>query len=189
MADNDIKTDYLQSLFGIEPLTMKEEHALGARIAKGDSLALDKLVTHNLRFVPHVVCKTTYWQHGKMPLEDLLAIGNEQLLIAAKRWKPMKHIRFSAFARSFILRGLQRELDNTANIIRLPINIMEELKRMNYNERMLLQELGRKPMVSEIAKTMDVKESRIHQLKGFIAREPVSLDNIENDKFFEENDD
>lgn len=186
--NNDIKSDYLKSLYGIRTLTLEEESELAQRILQGDDDAVEKLVTHNLRFVPHVVTKLTAWQHGKTPMEDILAIGNEMLLVAAKRWKPMGNIRFSAFARPFIERGVRRELDNTANIIRLPVNIMEGLKKMNYNERALSQVLGRKPTVAELATILGTTTAKVHQLKGYISREPISLDNIEQDKHFEEND-
>jgi RNA polymerase primary sigma factor len=187
-SNNDIKSDYLKSLYGIRTLTLEEEGELAQRILQGDDDAVEKLVTHNLRFVPHVVTKLTAWQHGKTPMEDILAIGNEMLLLAAKRWKPMGNIRFSAFARPFIERGVRRELDNTANIIRLPVNIMEGLKKMNYNERALSQVLGRKPTVGELATILGTTPAKVHQLKGYISREPISLDNIEQDKHFEEND-
>lgn len=188
MSENDIKTDYLQSLYGIRTLSVDEEHELAGRIAKGDDEALEKLVTHNLRFVPHVVTKMTAWQHGKTPMEDILAIGNEMLLIAARRWKPYKDVPFAGYARPFIERGVRRELDNTSNTIRLPINIMEELKRMNYNERALSQVLGRKPTVTELATILDCKTERVHQLKGYISREPISLDNLNSENLQEENE-
>lgn len=190
MSDNDIKTDYLQELMrmDIPMLSLDEERALGLRIAKGDHKALDKLVKHNLRFVPYVLKNGSYWQHSKMPVEDVIGIGNEMLIIAAKRWKPMGNIRFSAFARSFIVRGVQRELDNTSNIIRLPINIMEAIKRMNYNEQALAQVLGRTPTVQELSTLMDVQPSKIHQLKGYLSREPVSLDALNQEKHSEENE-
>lgn len=188
--DKDIKTNYLQELMriNIPVLPFEEQKALAERIQKGDEEALDKLVTHSLRFVLHTVSKMSCWQHSKVPHEDIIAIGNEMLIVAAKRWKPIGNIKFSAFARKFIIRGVQRELDNTANIIRLPVNIMEALKKMNYNERALSQVLGRKPTVQELATILDSTPAKIHQLKGYISREPISLDNIEQDKHFEEQD-
>jgi len=59
---------------------------------------------------------------------------------------------------------------------------------MNYNERALSQVLGRKPTVQELATILDVSPTKIHQLRGYISREPISLDNIEQDKHFEEQD-
>jgi RNA polymerase primary sigma factor len=188
--DKDIKTNYLQELMriNIPVLPFEEQKALAERIQKGDEEALDKLVTHSLRFVLHTVSKMSCWQHSKVPHEDIIAIGNEMLIVAAKRWKPIGNIKFSAFARKFIIRGVQRELDNTANIIRLPVNIMEALKKMNYNERALSQVLGRKPTVQELATILDTTPAKIHQLKGYISREPISLDNIEQDRPHEEQD-
>ena len=186
MSEKDIKTDYLQSLYGIGTLSTKEEHELASRIADGDNEALEKLVRHNLRFVPHVVTKMTAWQHGRTPMEDILAIGNEMLLVAARRWKPHKNVPFAGYARPFIERGVRRELDNTSNIIRLPVNIMEELKKMNYNERALSQVLGRKPTVPELATLLNCKPERIHQLRGYLSREPISLDNMNSENPQEE---
>lgn len=185
---NDIKSDYLQSLYGIEPLTLEEEKVLAVKIAQGDDDALEKLVRHNLRFIPHVVTKMTVWEHSKIPQEDILAIGNEKLLEAAKRWKPIGNIRFSAFARSFIERGVRREIDNTANIIRLPINVVEDIYRMNYNERVLSQILGRKPTVAELAAVLNVDTKKIYRLRACVSREPISLDSMGSDNFNEENE-
>ena len=184
--DNDILSDYLQSLYGIEPLSIKEEHDLAKKIQAGDEQALEKLITHNLRFVVYVVRKMTAWHHGKLPMEDLIAIGNECLLISAKRWKPIGDAGFSSYARSFIEKGVRRELDNTSNMIRLPVNIMQAIRKMSYNERALSQSLGRDPTVAELADAMDVTIARIYQLKGYINREPISLDLMNNEKHAEE---
>jgi len=188
--NNDIKSDYLQALMklDIRTLTLEEERELALRIANGDDGALEKLVTHNLRFVPHVVTKMTVWEHSKIPQEDIIAIGNEKLLEAAKRWKPMGKIRFSAFARSFIERGVRREIDNTTNTIRLPINVVEDIYRMNYNERVLTQMLGRKPTVQELATILKVKPEKIYRMRGCVAREPISLDNMSNENHNEESE-
>ena len=186
---NDILTDYLQSLYGVDILPTEEEHRLAYRIATGDQKALDKLIKHNLRFVVYVIRKMTAWKYGKMPLEDLLAMGNEQLTIAAKRWTPTNNARFATYARSFIEKGVRRELDNTANLIRLPVNIMEAVKKMNYNERALSQVLGRKPKISEVATMMGVDEERVRLLQSYLTREPISLEHLNEERFLEEQDD
>lgn len=185
---NDILTDYLQSLYGVDVLPLEEEHRLAYRIASGDQKALDKLIKHNLRFVVYIVRKMTYWKYGRMPLEDLLAMGNEQLTIAAKRWTPTNNARFATYARSFIEKGIRREMDNTSNLIRLPVNIMEAVKKMHYNERALSQNLGRKPKVSELAEVMQIDEERVRQLQSYVTREPVSLEHLNEERFLEEQD-
>lgn len=188
--DNDIKTDYLQGLMreNIPRLSVAEEHLLADKIAGGDDVALEKLVYHNLPFVLHVVTKMSVWEHSRIEQEDIIAIGNEKLLEAARRWKPYKDVPFAGYARPFIERGVRREIDNTANTIRLPINIVEDIYRMNYNEQVLTQMLGRKPTVPELAQILDCKPEKIHRLRGCVNREPISLDNLNNDNFNEEHD-
>ena len=180
--ENDIKTDYLQGLMkkDIKRLPVAEEHALAHRIADGDDAALEKLVYNNLPFVLHVVTKMSVWEHSRIEQEDIIAIGNMKLLEAARRWKPYKDVPFAGYARPFIERGVRREIDNTANTIRLPINIVEDIYRMNYNEQVLTQMLGRKPTVPELAKILDCKPEKIHRLRGCVNREPISLDNLNN---------
>lgn len=186
MKENDILSDYLQSLYGIEPLTTEEEHELADRIAKGDEKALEKLIKHNLRFVVYVVRNMTAWNHGKVPVLDLVSMGNEAMVIAARRWVPKNNARFATYAKPFIRMGVRRELDNTANMIRLPINIMEQIKKLNYNERALTQILGRKPTVSELSKVTGFSESKIYKLRGCIAREPISLEVKDQETYYEE---
>jgi len=191
MTENDIKSDYLQGLMRIDipKLPMAYEHDLGHRIAKGDDEALHELVKHNLRLVPYMVSsKLTAWHHGKMPLEDLIAIGNEALLLAAMKWKPKKNVRFSSYACVFIRQHVLRELNNTENAIRLPVNIMLDIKKMNYKEQTLTQLLGRKPTVQELAIILSTTTARIYQLKGYLNREPISLEAYENDNFTEESE-
>jgi len=138
--------------------------------------------------VPYVVSKMSVWHHGKTPLEDVIQIGNEALMMAAMKWKPVKNIRFSAYAMSFIRRWVLRELNNTENAIRLPVNIMLDIKKMKYEERILRQLLGREPTVPEMAAVLNISTNRIYQLKGYISREPISLDALENDKPIEESE-
>lgn len=181
--------DYLQSLFGIEPLSTEEEHALAVRIQAGDEKALDKLVKHNMRFVVFILKQTSMWNHSNMDVEDLISIGNEQLVKAARRWTPTNNARFATFARSFILRGTRREVDNVGNMIRLPVNITESIKRLTYNERALGQVLGRKPKASELATMMNTTEAKISELYSYLAREPVSLDIVNEERYIEEGND
>jgi len=189
MIDNDILSDYLQSLYGIEPLSIEEEHRLAKLVQQGDEKALDTLVTHNLRFVVYIVRKMTAWNHGKVPVEDLVSMGNEALLISAKRWKPKNNARFATYAKPFIEKGVRRELDNTANLIRLPINIMEAIKRMTYQERALTQILGRKPKTNELAKVLGVPDKKISELQNLMAREPISIEHLNTERFVDEQDD
>jgi DNA-directed RNA polymerase sigma subunit (sigma70/sigma32) len=131
----------------------------------------------------------TAWQHGKVPVEDMIAMGNEALFTAARQWVPSNKAKFATFAKTFITMGVRRDLDNTANMIRLPINIMEQIKRLNYNTRALSQILGREPKTHEIAAIMGISEKKIVQLQNHIAKEPISMNNMKQEKHLEEHND
>lgn len=190
MRENDVLSDYLQSLYGIEPLPLDEEHKLAALIAKGDEKAVEKLVTHNLRFVVYIVRQMSAWHHGKVPVEDMIGMGNEALLMAAKRWvNPTNGARFATFARPFIEMGVRRDIDNTVNIIRLPVNIMEQIKKLNYNIGVLSKILNREPTKAELADIMQISKKQIAELQSLIEREPISIHNLKQEKRMEENND
>jgi RNA polymerase primary sigma factor len=169
-------TDYLQSLYGIPTLTQEEEADLAHRIAQGNDYALEKLVTHNLRFVVSVIKKMPNWSHSNMPMEDLLSFGNEALMNAARKWQPQGKIRFASYAKKFIQLDVQRGVANTKNIIRLPVNITEEVRRIKYATRMLTQELGRTPTDRELATKLNVSPNRIAYINSILNKEPVSLE-------------
>jgi DNA-directed RNA polymerase sigma subunit (sigma70/sigma32) len=169
-------TDYLQSLYNIPTLTQVEEVGLAHLIAQGDDYALEKLVTHNLRFVVSVIKKMPNWSHSNMPMEDLLSFGNEALMNAARKWQPQGKIRFASYAKKFIQLDVQRGVANTKNIIRLPVNITEEVRRIKYATRMLTQELGRTPTDRELATKLNVSSNRIAYINSILNKEPVSLE-------------
>lgn len=191
MNDKEYVDKYLQNLLAMDipQLTMQQEHELAGRIQAGDDEALEELVKHNLRFVVYIVSKTSAWQHGKTTQEDIIAMGNEALFMAGRSWIPKNNARFATYARYFIERGVRRELNNTENIIRLPVNVKQQIKKLSVAEKGLTQVLNRKPKISEIAKVMQVPESKIHQLKGYLKREPLSLDSINNQHLEDSHDD
>lgn len=186
---NDFLTDYLQSLYGIPVLDSEEEYELALRISKGDEQALDRLVTHNLRFVVYVVRKLTAWNHARTPQEDLIGMGNMALLKAARQWKPTNGAKFATYAKGFIIRGIERGLDDTENLIRIPIKVREEIRKLMYTERALTQTLGRPPTSAEVATILNKTTKRVNQLKFYLSQEPASLDALQLDKLEDEQDD
>jgi len=186
---NDFLTDYLKSLYGIPVLESAEEYELATKIQKGDELALEKLVRHNLRFVVYTVRKLTAWNHSRTPQEDLIGMGNEALLKAARQWVPKNGAKFATYAKRFILRGIERGQDDEENLVRIPIKVREEIRKMTYTERALTQTLGRNPTVYELASVLGKPTRRINQLKFYMMQEPSSLDSLNIDKMEDENDD
>ena len=179
-------TDYIQSLYDIPKLSVEDEIELAELISKGDNLALEKLITHNLRFVISVIKKMPDWSHSNMPMEDLLSFGNEALIHAAKKWKPMGKIRFASYAKKYIQLTVIRGIANTKNIIRLPVNITEEIRRLKYAERILSQELKREPSASELADRLNISTNRISYINSILSKEPVSLEIFNNEHLEQE---
>lgn len=174
--DNSALSDYLRGLYQFKTLPADEEASLSGMIQAGDAAALDKLVRHNLRFVVYVIKSSPQLASGKVPIEDLIAAGNEELLKAAKRWVPKNGARFSTFAKGFISRGIRRAVDNEWSLIRIPVNVAEEIRRMRYHERTLSQELRRAPTAAEVADRLGVHEKRVLELQSFQAQEPMPMD-------------
>lgn len=181
-------SSYLGSLHSAQPLPLEEEERLAGMIQAGDSRALEKLVRHNLRFVVSVVKDTPAWHHGSVPFEDLLAIGNEALFKAARKWVPKNGARFATYAKPFIIKGVRRSLDNEWSIIRVPVNVAEEIRRMKYTERIMMQELGREPTDNELTDRLKIHTSRLVDLRSLSQREPASLESFNQEKFQEESE-
>jgi RNA polymerase primary sigma factor len=187
-SERNALSDYLRSLYNIKILEREEEEELSRKIQAGDAMALDKLITHNLRFVVSVIKDTPAWHHGTVPIEDLLAMGNEALLKAGKRWVPKNNARFATYAKNFILKDVRRGIDNLGNMIRIPVNLSEEIRRMKYTERVLSQKLGREPKLNELADALEMHEKHITKLRSLLIREPISLDAYNQEKFQEDSE-
>jgi RNA polymerase primary sigma factor len=186
--DKNALSDYLRSLYAIPVLTHEEEAELAKRIKQGDLMARDKLVEHNLRYVVSVVKESPNWMTSNVPMEDLIQFGNEGLVKASMRWQPQGDTWFCRYARDFIKRAVSRGVENTGTMIRLPVNISEQIRKMHYTERRLMQELGREPKMIELADALEIHEKQLAKLKAMILREPLSLDVYNQDKFKEEGD-
>lgn len=187
-AANSSLSNYLTTLQSSEVLTKEEEERLSGMIQAGDARALEKLVRHNLRFVVSVVKKKPSWHHSNIPFEDLIAMGNEALFEAARRWVPKKDARFVTFAKPFIEKGVQRSIDNEWSLIRVPVNVAQDIRKMKYTERVMIQELGREPTDEELADRLRVHVSRIAELRITAVREPASLESFNQEKFQEESE-
>lgn len=184
-SDKNSLSDYLRGLYTVKVLPLEEEERLAKMIQAGDSAALDKLIRHNLRFVVSVVKDTPAWHHGSVPFEDLISMGNEALIRAAKKWVPKNGARFATYAKPFIIKGIRRAMDNEESLIRIPVNVAEEVRKMQYTDRKLTQELRRQPTPKEIADRMLVHEKRVTELQSLASAEPVSFETYNQEKFQE----
>src|ERR1700760_1571074 len=126
--DSQAVEKYLQEISKIPMITPEEETVLAQRIKMGDQKALDKLVQANLRFVVSVAKK---YQHQGLPLSDLINEGNLGLIRAARRFDETRGFKFISFAVWWIRQGIMAAITEHARMVRLPMNKINEISRIN----------------------------------------------------------
>ena len=163
---------YLKQISSTTPLTSKEENELSALIQAGDAEALKKLVLANLRFVVSVAL--TYSNQG-LAIDDLINIGNLGLIRAAKRFDGQKNFRFISYAVWWIRQAILQGLADQSRIVRLPINRVGEIYKIDKAQRKLQQRKHRAVTAQEIADEIGVSGSHVHALMQ-VATRHTSLD-------------
>ena len=169
-------TAFDQYLHDIQKLPMitnrEEERRVARRAGAGDRKAAERLVTSNLRFVISYVKK--YQGHG-LDLSELVAIGNEGLLKAVKKFDPDQGVKFISYAVWWVRQAVLKALAEQTRSVRIPLNQNSHLIRMSRTETYLSQELGREPTDKEIARALDESVTNVHNARRMTAAE-VSLD-------------
>ena len=153
-------------------LSAKDEIDIAKRIKEGDEGALALLVQANLRFVVSVAKQ---YQNLGLPLSDLINEGNLGLMVAAKRFDGSKGFKFISYAVWWIRQSILQALAEQSRIVRLPLNRIGELTRVNKVLTKLEQRLGRPPESDEIAAELDVNPDGMDLLLR-MAQRPVSLE-------------
>jgi RNA polymerase primary sigma factor len=149
-----------------------EERRLARRARAGDQKAAERLVTANLRFVISYVKK--YQGHG-LDLSELVAIGNEGLLKAVKKFDPDQGVKFISYAVWWVRQAVLKALAEQTRSVRIPLNQNSHLIRMARTETYLSQELGREPTDAEIARALDDTVENVRSARRMTAAE-MSLD-------------
>nr|BAL57838.1 RNA polymerase primary sigma factor [uncultured Bacteroidetes bacterium] len=142
---------YLQEIGKVPLLSMEEEAELARRIRQGDQEALEKLVKANLRFVVSVAKQ---YQNQGLPLTDLISEGNLGLIKAAKRFDETRGFKFISYAVWWIRQSILQALAEQSRIVRLPLNRVGALNKINKIFARLEQEYEREPSPEEIAESM-----------------------------------
>ena len=152
---------YLQEIGKVDLITADQEVELAQRIKAGDQLALEKLTKANLRFVVSVAKQ---YQNQGLTLPDLINEGNLGLIKAAKRFDETRGFKFISYAVWWIRQSILQALAEQSRIVRLPLNKIGSINKINKMYAFLEQENERPPSAEEIAKKLDmtvndVKES------------------------------
>jgi len=149
---------YLQEISKVELITPEEEVILAQRIHQGDQTALDKLTKANLRFVVSVAKQ---YQNQGLSLPDLINEGNVGLIKAAQRFDETKGFKFISYAVWWIRQSVLQAIAEQSRIVRLPLNKIGTLNRINKTYNLFEQKHQREPNADEIAEILNVSETEV----------------------------
>jgi len=163
---------YLQEIAKVGMITAEEEVQLAQRIRQGDRFALDKLTKANLRFVVSV---SKQYQNQGLSLPDLINEGNLGLIKAAHRFDETRGFKFISYAVWWIRQSILQALAEQARIVRLPLNKIGTINKINKAFSMLEQKYEREPFPHEIADVLSISEYEVKQSLSHSGRH-VSMD-------------
>lgn len=151
---------YLQEIGKVELITADEEVALAQKIKQGDRHALEKLTKANLRFVVSV---SKQYQNQGLSLPDLINEGNLGLIKAAQRFDETRGFKFISYAVWWIRQSILQALAEQSRIVRLPLNKIGSINKINKAYAKLEQEYEREPNYDEIAVLLEISENEVKE--------------------------
>ena len=149
---------YLQEIGREDLITVEEEVELAQRIRNGDRIALEKLTRANLRFVVSVAKQ---YQNQGLSLPDLINEGNLGLIKAAEKFDETRSFKFISYAVWWIRQSILQALAEQSRIVRLPLNQVGSLNKINKAFSKFEQENERKPSPEELAEVLDIPVDKI----------------------------
>ena len=151
---------YLQEIGRVELITAEEEVELAQKIKAGDERALDKLTKANLRFVVSV---SKQYQNQGLTLPDLINEGNLGLIKAAKRFDETRGFKFISYAVWWIRQSILQALAEQSRIVRLPLNKIGSINKINKAYAVLEQKYERPPTPEEISELVELSITEVKQ--------------------------
>ncbi|MEH6407078.1 MAG: RNA polymerase sigma factor RpoD/SigA [Leeuwenhoekiella sp.] len=149
---------YLQDVSKLDMINAEEEVELAQRIREGDQLALERLTKANLRFVVSVAKQ---YQNQGLKLPDLINEGNVGLVKAAKRFDETRGFKFISYAVWWIRQSILQAISEHSRTVRLPLNKIGTISKINKAFSYLEQSLERPPSADEIAKELDMTIQKV----------------------------
>ena len=151
---------YLQEIGHEELLSVDEEVELAQKIKKGDRRALERLTRANLRFVVSVAKQ---YQNQGLSLPDLINEGNVGLIKAEEKFDETRGFKFISYAVWWIRQSILQDIAEQSRIVRLPLNQVGSVNKINRELNKFEQEHERRPSVDEIADRIDLPEDKIEE--------------------------
>ncbi len=163
---------YLQEIGKVDLITAEQEVELARRIKQGDKRALEELTKANLRFVVSV---SKQYQNQGLSLPDLINEGNLGLIKAAQRFDETRGFKFISYAVWWIRQSILQALAEQSRIVRLPLNKIGSINKINKATAKLEQKYEREPDYREIAGILDMTVNEVKESKRNAGRH-VSMD-------------
>ena len=163
---------YLQEISKEEMIGIEEEVELAQRIRKGDQKALERLTKANLRFVVSVAKQ---YQNQGLSLPDLINEGNVGLIKAAEKFDETRGFKFISYAVWWIRQSILQALAEQSRIVRLPLNQVGSVNKINRMLSKFEQENERRPSIEEISDQLDLPEDKVDEAMN-ISGHHVSVD-------------
>ncbi|MDO4160716.1 MAG: RNA polymerase sigma factor RpoD/SigA [Prevotellaceae bacterium] len=158
--ESDSLDKYLQEIGHEELISVEEEVELAQRIRKGDRKALEKLTKANLRFVVSVAKQ---YQNQGLSLPDLINEGNVGLIKAAEKFDETRGFKFISYAVWWIRQSILQAIAEQSRIVRLPLNQVGSVNKINRVLNKFEQEHERRPSIDEIADKVDIPHEKIEE--------------------------
>ncbi len=163
---------YLQEIGREDLISVEDEVELAGRIRQGDRAALEKLTKANLRFVVSVAKQ---YQNQGLSLPDLINEGNLGLIKAAEKFDETRGFKFISYAVWWIRQSILQALAEQARIVRLPLNQVGSINKINKALQRFEQEHERRPSAEELAELLDMPVEKIAETMKMSGRH-VSMD-------------
>tara|TARA_Y100000814_G_C12307994_1_gene394071 strand:- start:52 stop:915 length:864 start_codon:yes stop_codon:yes gene_type:complete len=163
---------YLQEIGKVDLISADEEVVLAQKIKEGDEIALEKLTKANLRFVVSVAKQ---YQNQGLSLPDLINEGNLGLIKAAKRFDETRGFKFISYAVWWIRQSILQALAEQSRIVRLPLNKIGSINKINKTYASLEQKYEREPSADEIANVLEISANDVRESQRNSGRH-ISMD-------------
>ncbi len=163
---------YFQDINKYSLITAEEEVSLSVRIRNGDTVALEKLVVANLRFVVSVAKQ---YQNQGLSFPDLINQGNLGLVKAATKFDETRGFKFISYAVWWIRQSIMEAISEHTRIVRLPLNRISSINKISKAIPFLEQQLEREPTNSEIAEFMEISLEEVETANS-IKKKQISFD-------------
>src|SRR3990167_2430713 len=163
---------YLREIGKVDLLTAPQEVELAKKAEKGDKRSSDMLTKANLRLVVSIAKK--YMGRG-LSFLDLIHEGNIGLMRAVEKFDWRRGFKFSTYATWWIRQAITRAIADQARTIRIPVHMVETINKLTHAQRRLVQELGREPLLEELAAEMDMDVKKVRHIMK-ISQDIVSLE-------------